>query len=110
MNLSVVTNHSGEYKETILNCGKALFIDDKLGKAYYLRSQAHFKTHQYDEAIQDIKEAIKISPADKKLREEFETYKTHKKKYVESQQKNLKSFFASGLYNEKDSSITKVEK
>jgi hypothetical protein len=38
LNLSVVTNNSGDYKETIINCGKALFIDDKIGKAYYLRS------------------------------------------------------------------------
>ena len=51
LNLSVVTNNSGDYKETIINCGKALLIDDKIGKAYYLRSQAQFKIHQYDEAI-----------------------------------------------------------
>jgi hypothetical protein len=33
------------------------------------------KMHQYDEAIQDIKEAIKITPSDKKLRDEFENIK-----------------------------------
>jgi Flp pilus assembly protein TadD len=33
------------------------------------------KLHNYDEAVQDIKEAIKLNPNDKKLREEFEKIK-----------------------------------
>lgn len=83
LNLSVVTNNTGDYKETLINCTKALDIDEKAGKAYFLRSQANLKLHQYDEALVDIKEAIKISPADKKLRDEFETIKGLKKKYLE---------------------------
>jgi len=38
LNISVVTNNTGDYKETMINCTKALDIDDKAGKAYYLRS------------------------------------------------------------------------
>ena len=53
-------NKSGDYKETLINCTKALDIDEKAFKAYFFRSQAHFKLHQYDEALQDIKEAIKL--------------------------------------------------
>jgi hypothetical protein len=36
---------------------------------------------QYEEAVMDIKEAIKLSPADKSFREEFETLKAMKKKH-----------------------------
>jgi len=38
LNISVVTNNTGDYKETLINCTKALDIDEKAGKAYYLRS------------------------------------------------------------------------
>ena len=50
-NLSVVTNNTGDYKETLINCTKALDIDEKAGKAFYLRSIANMKLHQYDEAV-----------------------------------------------------------
>jgi len=65
--------------------------------------------HQYDEAISDIKEAIKISPEDKSLRDEFEKIKELRKKANEAQSKAAKSFFSQGLYNEKEANITKVE-
>jgi tetratricopeptide (TPR) repeat protein len=38
LNISVVTNNTGDYKETLINCTKALDLDDKASKAYYLRS------------------------------------------------------------------------
>lgn len=84
-NLSLVTNSTGDYKETLINTTKALDIDDKHVKGYYLRSQAHMKLHNYDEAIQDIKEAIKLNPQDKKLRDDFENIKQLKKKHNETQ-------------------------
>lgn len=37
-NLSVVTNKTGDYKETLINCTKVLDIDEKAVKGYYLRS------------------------------------------------------------------------
>ena len=79
--MSVVTNNTGDYKETLINCSKALDIDNKVVKAYYLRSTANMKLHAYDEAISDIKEAIKLSPNDKKLREEFEAIKKARTEY-----------------------------
>jgi len=109
LNLSIVTNNTGDYKETLINCTKALDIDEKAGKAYFLRSQANLKMHQYDEAMADLKEAIKISPGDKKLREEFDNIKALKKKWLESQQKSIKNFFAQGLYNEKEAVVTRQE-
>ena len=77
-NLSIVTNKTGDYKETLINCTKVLDIDDKAVKAYYLRSVANMKLHNYDEATDDIKAAIKLSPNDKSLRDEYEVIKKEK--------------------------------
>ena len=81
LNLSIVTNNTADYKETLINCTKALDIDEKATKAYYLRSKAHLKLKNYEEAIDDIKAAIKLSPADKSLRDEFENIKKERLKY-----------------------------
>ena len=80
LNISVASNKLGDYKMTINKCTEALYIDDKLTKAYFLRAQAKSKLKNYDEAITDIKEAIKLSPGDKALRDEFEAIKALKKK------------------------------
>ena len=74
-NLSLVLNLAGDYKDTIHNCCLALALDDKAVKALFHRSVAYRKIKQYDEAMEDIKAAIKLSPQDKKLREEYETLK-----------------------------------
>ena len=76
-------------------------IDDKLVKAYYLRAIAHSKTHDYESGIEDIKQAIKLSPSDKLLRDEFENIKSLKQKHLQSQQQSMKSFFSGGLYQDK---------
>lgn len=67
------------------------------------------KMHQYDEALQDIKEAIKITPNDKKLREEFETIKKARTEYNKKQQKGFQQFFAEGIYQDKEVVLEKKE-
>lgn len=84
--MSVVTNNLGQFKETIQNCTKAIQIDEKSVKAYYLRAIAHSKSNAFDEAINDIKTAIKLNPSDKNLRDEFENIKSLKQKYTKAQQ------------------------
>mmetsp|Transcript_3679 Transcript_3679/g.6259 ORF Transcript_3679/g.6259 Transcript_3679/m.6259 type:complete len:265 (-) Transcript_3679:865-1659(-) len=74
-NLSVALNHSGDYKDTISQCTLAIEIDEKASKAYFLRSQAYMKVHDYAEATKDLKQAIKLNPQDKKLRTEYEVLK-----------------------------------
>jgi len=81
-NLSVALNSSGDYKDTVQNCTLALKIDPKAMKAYYQRSVAHLKMKNFNEATQDLKEAIKLNPQDKKLRAEFESLKQEKKKHA----------------------------
>jgi FK506-binding protein 4/5 len=38
LNIAVVTNKTGDYKETLINATRALDIDDKTAKAYFLRA------------------------------------------------------------------------
>ena len=67
--MSVCTNNTGYFKGTIEQCSQALEIDSQAQKALYLRSVAFAKTQQWDEALEDIVAAIKLSPNDKSLRQ-----------------------------------------
>ena len=109
LNISVVCNKSGNNKEVIYNCTQALDIDPKATKAYFLRAQAQARGQCYDEALFDIKEAIKLAPADKSFREEFESIKAQKKKGQEAEIKAAQALFSKGLYNEKVVTISKNE-
>jgi tetratricopeptide (TPR) repeat protein len=99
--LSVASNKLGDYKITIAKCTEALYIEKNLPKAYFLRAQAQCKVKSFEEAMNDIKEAIKLSPSDKALRDEFEAIKAAKKKDMEFEREAAQKLFSSGLYNEK---------
>ena len=45
LNVSVVTNNTGDYKATLISCSKALDIDEKNAKGHFLRSVANLKLH-----------------------------------------------------------------
>ena len=79
-NMSVCTNNTGDFKLSIANCTKAVEIDANASKAFYLRSVAHSKLNQWDEALKDIVAAIKISPNDKNLRNHHAAVKDGKAK------------------------------
>jgi len=91
-------NNTGDYKDTIINCTNALTIDPNAPKALYQRYVAHFKLKNFDEAMNDIKSAIKLNPKDKKLRDDFESLKNEKKKHNQGQQAAMAKFFAEGVY------------
>lgn len=78
LNASVASNKLGDYTTTINKTTEALYLDDKAAKAYFLRAQAKKATKDFEGALIDIKEAIKVSPADKALRDEFEAIKAAK--------------------------------
>lgn len=40
-NMSICTNSIGDYKSSVRNCSKAIGLDNKAQKAYYLRSVAY---------------------------------------------------------------------
>lgn len=77
-NTAVVCNKTGDYKEAIRCCTKALAADDKAAKALILRSNAHLKSHNFEEATKDCKAAIVLSPKDKSYRDHWELIKTEK--------------------------------
>ena len=58
----------------------------------------------------DIKEAIKLSPADKSMRDEFETIKAAKAKEVDHEKEMAKRLFSGGLYQEKAVPVKEVKK
>ena len=76
--MSVMMNKTGDYKEAIRHCTKAIEIDPKAVKALWLRSIAYDKVTNFDEAIEDVKNAIRIMPNEKYLREHFELVKKNK--------------------------------
>lgn len=67
-NMSVCTNNTEDFKDTVINCTKAIEINPMATKAIYLRSVAHQKLNDLDAAMTDIKTAIKQNPADVNLR------------------------------------------
>ena len=66
--MSVCSNNSEDYHDTINNCTKAVEIDPNATKAFYLRSIAYQRVNEIDNAISDIKAAIILSPQDTNLR------------------------------------------
>jgi peptidylprolyl isomerase len=67
-NASVCLNSIGHFGQTVDKCTKVIQIDKNAVKAFFLRSVAHTKLQNFDDALNDIKEAIKLSPQDKKFR------------------------------------------
>lgn len=101
-NCSVAMNSTGDFKESISMCTRALNLDEKAVKALYLRGVANMKSKNFKEATDDLKNAIKLAPGDKKLREEFEKLKAEKKKNADAQADAMRKALSQGLYNEKD--------
>jgi tetratricopeptide (TPR) repeat protein len=93
-NMSVMMNKTGDFKETIRHCTKALQLDPKAVKALYLRSIAYDKVFNFDEALADVKDAIRLLPNEKYLRDHFELVKKNKATKSQSQQAAMQKFFA----------------
>ena len=67
-NMSVCTNNTEDWRDTITNTTKAIEIDPLAKKAFYLRSIAYGKTDDPVKAMTDIVAAIKLDPSDTSLR------------------------------------------
>jgi len=64
-------SNSGELRAAVAQCTVAIGIDAKATKAYFIRCQAHGKMKLFEEAIDDVKNAIKLDPQNKSLLSEF---------------------------------------
>ena len=60
------------------------------------------KLSYYDDALADCKQAIKLAPNDKALREHWDRIKKDKQTKAEEQKKVMAKALQGGLYNEKD--------
>jgi len=70
--------------------GHVIEVDPSNPKAYYRRAQAYSAMGCHQEAMADLKTAIKISPQDKNLRTEFEK----EKKTLEAKKEKSKQMYA----------------
>ena len=66
--MSVCTNNTQDWRDTITNTTRAIEIDVNAMKAWYLRSVARFHVNELDDATADIKAAIKIDPSNTTFR------------------------------------------
>jgi peptidylprolyl isomerase len=101
-NGAIVSNNLGFFEDTTRKTMRVIEMDPKNAKAYFLDAVAHKNIKNFNDAVASIKEAIKLLPNDKKMREEFEAIKKAKKDAVDQEQDFFKKAFNQGLYNEKD--------
>jgi tetratricopeptide (TPR) repeat protein len=102
-----VLNSCNEYKESIRQTTLALEIDPTAVKALYIRSQANRLSKNFDEAVADIKAAIKLQPNDKKLRDEYKLSTDAKKAFMAKQQSAMQGMFGGGMYEDKKDMVKK---
>ena len=100
-NIALMCNQQEKYREAIAHCTAALEIAPTSVKALYQRSIAFGKSSKFDEAADDCKAAIKLSPQDKNLRTHYEALKAEQKKASAGQKQAMKKFFEQGVYSEK---------
>jgi len=95
------------YFKAIVNCTHALDMDEDSEKAVYNRAVANMQVKNWAEALQDVKDAIKLNPQNKPYRDMFEKIKAGKKE-ADAKDKNLYAdiFSGEGLYTEKEVKIT----
>lgn len=101
VNIAIACNKTKDYAGAIKACTSSIKIDDQNPKPFYNRAIANEALKQFDEALDDIKAAIKLSPQDKTMRALFEKIKTEKKKYNESEASIFQKAFKGGIYDEK---------
>ncbi|KAL1506044.1 hypothetical protein ABEB36_005479 [Hypothenemus hampei] len=83
LNLSAVQLKINKPEKALKNCNEVLIKFPNNVKALYRRGCAKVALKEYDGAIRDLKQAYKIHPDDKKIRNMFELAKSKKKKYLQ---------------------------
>ena len=100
-------NFLEQYDEAVFHCEHAILVNEKSTKAHYIKSQAFQKQQEYDKAVNSLKEAIKLSPNDRKLRQDLEVLNKEKAKHNETFGQKISNYIKGGIYNEKESKIKK---
>nr|XP_039254430.1 peptidyl-prolyl cis-trans isomerase FKBP65-like [Styela clava] len=68
INLAAVQLKNHLYDHVISNCSQALYIDSKMIKALYRRAQAYYAEGKMENAMKDLKQALKIEPKNSSIR------------------------------------------
>ena len=76
---------------------KSLKFDEKAIKTLLLRSIAHLKTHNYEDAATDCKAAVVFNPKEKSYRDHWELIKTVKLRSHSLRKQLRKSSFKESL-------------
>jgi tetratricopeptide (TPR) repeat protein len=63
--------HRGQFEEASLNYRKAVQKDSSFGEAYYRAALAELKLNKAAEALQDLKQAVRLMPDNQPAREEL---------------------------------------
>jgi tetratricopeptide (TPR) repeat protein len=68
------------YKQALLSCESAIDINPTYIEAFLLKGEIRFETKEYNHALRDLTQAIKLMPAEK---QEYKAYKTRAKVRME---------------------------
>ena len=101
-NTALCCKNTNDFKACVALCTKALGINAQAEKALLFRSQARSKLNDFDNAIEDIKNLIKLKPQEKTYRTVFEEIKEARKKNGDYAAAVMKKMFSEGMYNEKE--------
>jgi peptidylprolyl isomerase len=106
-NISLCCNKQANWLQSIQCATKSLLFDPFNAKALFYRAIANKSIMEFDAAVFDIKEAIKLLPADKNLRTEYENIKKDRKLKESGTVNAFRDMLSQGMYNEKDGAITR---
>lgn len=81
------------YSSARYYCTEAIRLDKNCSKAFFRRGQAHIALNNYDEAINDLKQAHKFLPDNKHILNELNRAKQLLAEYNRTQMKKLKGLF-----------------
>jgi len=76
-----------EYSECLRACDKALEIDPKNEKSLFRRGQSQLLMSNYDEAMKDFQEVLKLNPTNSAAKQSIQTCREQIKAYQEKEKK-----------------------
>ena len=99
--MSLCTNQTKQWSATVRQTSYIIRLDQTASKALWLRSIAHQQTKQWDEAYADIKQAVRVDPKNKEIRDLYETIKKQHDDAKAKLKGGFGNFFREGNYKDK---------
>lgn len=92
-NLAATELKLHDYEDVIFSCNAAIKLDTNNLKAYYRRGVANIELQNYENGLDDLKMALKLSPNNATILKEFERGKKHLMSYREKEKGNFAKLF-----------------